>query len=378
MTHPVTIVGGGVAGCVLSQALHRRSIDSAIYERNGKTRMSGGALLLWSNAMRALKETGLDAGPRGFGQELSHIDFCSSQGGLLWRLRADRLARRNRAPCIVVPRARFLAYLDQAVSGRVTHSVFQRHEQSRSRATAWFEGGGSVESEILVGADGLRSTVRQRLEGRAPSLRLTGQAIWVGSTSFRHRRLQPGGAVASVGRGLRFWAAALPGELVYWYAIFPERLAPRNVFELSRHFRDFHAPVEELLLETPASAIAKTSICDRRPARAWGEGRITLLGDAIHPVTPDLGQGACQAIESAVTLAEELAERGLEPKALRSYESRRRSRTSRVSNMSYFTAVSSMVDGPLACGLRDLGIATLLPFIAAPQLRWITKGRSAR
>lgn len=378
MKTSVAIIGGGVAGCVLSHALERRRIENRVFERNGSTRFSGGALLLWSNAIKALREVGLETGPERFGQELEHIDFCDIDGRVLWRLRADRLARKNRAPCIVVPRAKFLSFLDETVAGRVERQVYERHEQTESGVTSWFNAGPSAESKVLIGADGLHSLLRSQLEGRKPALRKTGQAIWVGSAPFRHERLKPGTAVASVGRGLRFWAAAFPDDTCYWYAIFPERRTPRNVLELAGIFREFHRPVEDLILETPLSSIAKTLISDRHPARRWGSERVTLLGDAVHPVTPDLGQGACQAIESAITLAEELAERGPEASALRRYEQRRRSRTSRISNMSYFTAVGSMVDGALACRVRDLGIATLLPLIAAPQLGWITEGRTAR
>jgi 2-polyprenyl-6-methoxyphenol hydroxylase-like FAD-dependent oxidoreductase len=375
MTLPVSIIGGGVAGCVLARALGKQAIDSRIFERNGPSRFTGGALLLWSNAMRALAEVGLDVGPRTFGQELECIDFRSSDGQLLWRLRADKLARHNDAPCMVVPRAAFLDYLDKAVAGQVERQVYRSHRQTAQQVTTSFEGGNSVESSVLIGADGLRSLVRRELEGREPVLRFTGQSIWVGALPFRHRLLKPGRAVASVGRGLRFWAAAFPDERVYWYAIFPEHFAPKNLFELSRHFVDFHPPVAELIQSTPLSSVAKTSICDRHPSASWGSGRVTLIGDAIHPVTPDLGQGACQAIESAVTLAEQLAQHGSSPAGLRHYEERRRTRTSRISNLSYITAVNSMVKSPLACRLRNLGIATLLPFVAAPQLRWITRGR---
>lgn len=377
MTLPVSIIGGGVAGCVLGRALEKQGIDSRIFERNGPSRFTGGALLLWSNAMRALEEVGLDVGPRSFGQELESIEFRGSDGHLLWRLRADRLASRNDAPCIVVPRAAFLNYLDQAVAGRVERRVYTAHEQAADQVTTSFEDGTRAQSSILVGADGLRSLVRRQLERQEPKLRFSGQSIWVGSLPFQHELLKPGRAVASVGRGLRFWAAAFPNDQVYWYAIFPEHSTPKNLFELSRRFLDFHAPVTDLIQNTPMSSVAKTSICDRHPASSWGSGRVTLLGDAIHPVTPDLGQGACQAIESAVTLAEQLAKRGLAPAALRHYEERRRGRTSRISNLSYITAVNSMVENRWACRLRNVGIATLLPFVAAPQLRWITRGRHA-
>jgi 2-polyprenyl-6-methoxyphenol hydroxylase-like FAD-dependent oxidoreductase len=376
-TLPVSVIGAGVAGTVLAHALRTHGIDCRLFERRNRERFSGGALLLWSNAVRALAEVGLDAGPRSFGQELELVDFVRAEGQLLWRLPVAQLARRHRAPCVVVPRAEFLDYLDQRVLGLVEHQMFERYDLAAEQVTTTFKSGVSHTSSLLVGADGLHSAVRRQLEERPSELRGTGQSIWVGSCAFRHPNLVPGRAVASMGRGQRFWAAALGAERVYWYAIFPEEWAPSSAFQLAQRFRDFHRPVEDLVLETPEENIAKTSICDRSPTDTWGTGRMTLLGDAIHPVTPDIGQGACQAIESAVTLAEELTKNGLTQRALRDYERRRRERTARISNLSYLTSIGSTARDPWAKALRDCSVATALPFLAPPLLDWIMTGRHA-
>jgi 2-polyprenyl-6-methoxyphenol hydroxylase-like FAD-dependent oxidoreductase len=376
MTHPVSVIGGGIAGTVLAKALSQRGIDYRVFERNGGSRFRGGALLLWSNALQALREIDLDHLPRGIGQELECLDFCTAEGRVLWTLRADRWARRGGAPCVLVPRAELLEGLDRQVpADKLVRADFERFDLEPDAVSARFSDGSVARSRLLIGADGLRSMVRRQLEGRAAPARFTGQTIWVGTTLLSHPRLPAGRAFASMGRGVRFWAAALPGGRIFWYALLRQRAAPTSLPDLARHFRGFLAPVQDVIVN--ATHVADTVIADARPSKNWGQGPVTLIGDAIHSVTPDLGQGACQAIESAVTLAESLATRGVGTDALRHYENSRRSRTRRISNLSYVTAVNSMVSDPLACKLRDFGIAKLLPFVAAPELAFITRGRKA-
>lgn len=117
-----------------------------------------------------------------------------------------------------------------------------------------------------------------------------------------------------------------PGE-TYWFATNDAppcgRDAPGRAREgLLGVFRGWHEPVERLIEATREKHIVRTDICDRPPSTKWGEGRVTLLGDAAHLMTPNLGQGACQAIEDAVMLGECLARGGAGAVSLRAYEQR--------------------------------------------------------
>lgn len=243
---------------------------------------------------------------------------------------------------------------------------------------ARFEGGAERGAEILIGADGLRSTVRARLFRDEP-LRDTGQVACVGIARWDGDELTLGTPVATVGRGLRFWAARMRGGLVYWYATVmasdgvdpPAGDAKARLLEL---FGRWHAPIREVIEATDASAIIRTRIRDRSPARAWGAGRVTLVGDAAHPCTPDLGQGACQAIESALVLAQCVRAGGAAQAALRTYERRRMRRTAAITQLSWLTATQSAVSDPIACRVRDLGVRFLLRPIAMKELVWVLGG----
>lgn len=374
----VAIIGAGVAGSVLGVALAQRGVSCQLFERHQARRFGGGALILWSNALRALAHVGLCRDVMRLGQELSCTEFRDDQGRLLWRLHSRDVAPPGAPPSVVVPRAKLLALLDRSVGELRVEGELSRIEAREDSVRAHFEDGASADSEVLVGADGFRSTVRACLFGGLGPARATGQAIWVGVARAPHPLAPPGRAVAGVGRGQRFWYVAPGPDEVYWYATFPQHWQPADLNELARAYRGWYAPVSELIESTREPDVHKTLIADRAPSERWGRDRVTLLGDAIHPTTPDLGQGACQAIESAVTLAESLARSGARPSALRDYERQRRARAARVSNLSYLTAVGSANAAPAAVALRNWGIARLLPGLAVAELRQLLEGAPPR
>jgi 2-polyprenyl-6-methoxyphenol hydroxylase-like FAD-dependent oxidoreductase len=123
--------------------------------------------------------------------------------------------------------------------------------------------------------------------------------------------------------------------------------------KLSRLFEGWPPPVPELIAATPSETILRNAAYDRPPAAAWGRGRVTLIGDAVHPMTPNLGQGGCMAIEDAVVLARCLAKYGGDvPRALRAYESRRRARADRVARYSRLYGAVGQLEGRAAARLR--------------------------
>jgi 2-polyprenyl-6-methoxyphenol hydroxylase-like FAD-dependent oxidoreductase len=118
-------------------------------------------------------------------------------------------------------------------------------------------------------------------------------------------------------------------------------------------FRGWHAPIEDLIEATQESAILRNDVYDRPALGNWSVGRATLLGDAAHPMTPDMGQGACQAIEDAVVLADCLSRSSNVAEGLRAYQSRRIPRTRRVVHESRTTGRIAQWSNPLACRFRE-------------------------
>src|SRR5205085_8519648 len=132
-------------------------------------------------------------------------------------------------------------------------------------------------------------------------------------------------------------------------------------------YKGWPEPVERLLAATDEETIFRRDIVDRKPVSSWGEGRVTLLGDAAHPVTPNLGQGAAQAIESAVVVVDCLARAGDIPEALRAYESKRMARTASFTNRAYQIGAMGRWENPVACWVRHQIVRLVFPTVAWRQ-----------
>ena len=266
---------------------------------------------------------------RGWRQVRS--DLRTWRGEVLVRGISKADAARRDVAIGVMHRADLLSMLMGEVDPAHLHT--DRHctgfVSDSTGVTAQFARAESARGDLLIGADGLHSIVRAHLFGTAPP-RYAGYTAWRSVVDFR---LTPLVASESWGRGRRFGIVPLDERRVYWFATdnAPEHEHDPNEsarVRLRRMFRGWHAPIEALIDASDESDVLRNDIYDRDPLARWTEGRVTLLGDAAHPMTPNLGQGACQAIEDAVVLAASLAMSPSIDAALRGYEARRIPRTS--------------------------------------------------
>jgi 2-polyprenyl-6-methoxyphenol hydroxylase-like FAD-dependent oxidoreductase len=207
---------------------------------------------------------------------------------------------------------------------------------------------------VVVGADGLRSVVRASLFGDAPP-RYSGETCYRGVARFRPA--EPHVLREVQGRGRRAAVCTIDEDLVYWWAamVAPEgeRDDPKaRRAHLREAFRGFAFDFPAALEATEEDAILRHDLCDRPPLPYWSRGVITLLGDAAHPTTPNLGQGACMAIEDAVLLARLLAASG-PAEAFAAYEAARVARTSAIVQRSLLFGKAGQLRAPLAVWARE-------------------------
>jgi 2-polyprenyl-6-methoxyphenol hydroxylase-like FAD-dependent oxidoreductase len=354
----ILIVGAGIGGLAAAVALRRAGFPVLVLERAPDLREDGAALALGVNAMAALRELGVADAVLAAGRPIARGEIRTPRGDVLMAVEVEDLARRRGVPWTCVMRADLKAAL-LAAAGTGAVRLGGACEDVRDEADAAIvrlAGGQEVRGAAAVGADGIGSAVRRAL-GDASAPRYAGYVAWRGVAPFDAADAT---AVEAWGRGRRFGFVPLSGGRTYWFATrnqpssAPETKPRKD--DVRGEFAGWHAPIPELVESTDAGAILRHDVFDRTPTRRWGRGRSTLLGDAAHPMTPNLSQGACQAIEDAVVLARSLSADSDVPRALRAYEDARAARTSSIVLESRRVGRLGQFEGRAACLLRDAAL----------------------
>ncbi len=367
----VSIIGGGIGGLAAASTLQRQGIEVTVFERNPELREIGAGLTLWANGVQVLRQLGLADALTAVSARLTHFECWSWRGKRLGSMLLDTIERRVGAPSLGIHRADLLRLLAGAVDRGSIHvhanCVGFRPEQGT--IISHFADGQQQQTDLLVGADGLYSMIREQLLGKQPP-RYSGYTCWRGVAVFEEQHVSPGISSETWGRGRRFGMLPIGNGRVFWYATLncpageQDRAGERKA-RLSRLFGGWREPIGRLIEATDEEAILRNDLFDRRPVRHWGSGRVTLLGDAAHPPTPNLGQGACQALEDARVLAGCLADQREPVAALRAYEARRMKRSAAIIEQSALFGKIGQWEQPLLCSLRDgltpLAFATFLP-----------------
>jgi 2-polyprenyl-6-methoxyphenol hydroxylase-like FAD-dependent oxidoreductase len=364
MAHAV-VAGGGIGGLAAAVGLRRAGWDVTVLERSADTGPDVGAGIgLWPNALAALHWLGIGDDVIALGSQEVTGGLRTPRGRWLAKVaRPEALAQRGLL-LTVVHRAqlhRVLAGSLPAGTVRTAVEVSGASEDGTVRTSA-----GDLHADLVVAADGVRSAVAAGL-GR-PAAAYAGFTAWRGVTD------EPADLDAMSETwtlGGEFGLTRMADGRVYWFAT--ANLPEGTVFaderaELLRRFGTWHAPVRQVI--DASSAILHHDILELRPPlRPFHAGRIALLGDAAHAMTPNLGQGGCQALEDAVTLA--ICVRDGRP--LHWYDEQRRPRAQQLLRLSARAARLIQTDSRLVAAVRDLGARAVPASAAMAQLARITR-----
>ena len=360
------MVGAGIGGLAAAVALERAGVEPLVVERAPAFRDAGFGLVLAPNATAALRRLGLADGVAARAARISRAEIRNPRGDLLTAIPYDELGWEMYA----IQRSALQHVLVEAVpAGRVRLGV--RCEAASEDGAAILAGGEQLRADVVVGADGIRSAVRRSLFGEEP-LRYGGQRAWRASAPFDDALV--GDRFVEVwGVGGGFGFGPVGGGRVYWYCFeaVAEDAAPpaRPRDEFLRRYGGWFDPIPALIEATDATAIEPTLTYDRRPRRAWGRGRVTLLGDAAHPMKPNIGQGAAQALEDAVVLGSCVAGGGEPSELLREYERRRSRRAASAVRASRQAAHAAETRSALAARARDAVLRALPDRVTIAQQR---------
>ena len=359
----IAIIGGGIGGLTTAIALRQVGFEPEVYEQAPALLDVGAAIAIWPNAMRVL-------------ERLNLVDKILEKAGVMeeirWLDRDGRLINKvsisgPQFPALALHRADLQNILLHAVPPSSIHLGYTLvdYTQANDKMMATFANGHSTEADFLIGADGIHSHVRaQFINDGEPVYR--GYTVWRGISSTIPHSIPPATAIEIHGRGKRFGIGPVGlGRLGWWASA-----NNADTGDLLHLFDEWYPPVLELIGATPPSSILKTGAFDRPSNRSWGSGQMTLLGDAIHPTTPNLGQGGCLAVEDAMVLARCFQKYGASEEALRKYERCRYGRTTAVTRYSRFYGSVGQWENVWARALRKTALA-LVPEAAAQRLMQI-------
>ncbi|MET8293459.1 FAD-dependent monooxygenase [Streptomyces sp. NPDC005180] len=354
------IVGAGIGGLTAALAVRRQGWQVTVCERAAGPATVGAGIVLAPNALRAFDAIGFDPAP-GTGRGRAVAMGLRRPGGG-WLDRADPAAlaaRYGRAPLALHRSALTAALAAELPAGALRYgAAVTAVDESDGRAVVR-TAVGDLTADVVIAADGIHSPLRRRHFPRHPGLHYSGETAW--RTVLPAAAVPAGieGAAETWGRGERFGTVPLADGSLYAYAtaVAPAGYRPADVrTELLRRFGTWHHPVPALVERIDPGQVLQHDLYDlAAPLPRLHDGRIAWIGDAAHAMTPNLGQGGCQAVEDAVVLGRLLTGPDV-PAALAAYTRARLARTDALRLRSRRAGRVAALRHPVAVAARDLAV----------------------
>jgi salicylate hydroxylase len=342
----IIIIGAGIGGLAAALALQRRGFKVAVYERGAEIREIGAGLIVTANARRALRDLGVDEALAASSSSVPVMYTCRyATGEIVREIRNDEMVQRYGIATLQVHRADLHEVLRAAVHANDPAALHAGHEfvaldQDAAGVTVRFANGATVRGDVVIGADGNASAVRSFLFPHGEAPRFNGQVAF--------RALIPMELVPRGPRRLEMAMHPAPKRYLLHYPLRGGRIMnligcgqsasweeegwaiPATNEEFAAAYADFAPALVTMIRNIPPGALFKWGLRDREPLTTWVQGRVATLGDAAHPMTPFLGQGACIAVEDGLVLGRAFAASGTPEEALARYEAARKTRGTNV------------------------------------------------
>jgi 2-polyprenyl-6-methoxyphenol hydroxylase-like FAD-dependent oxidoreductase len=368
----VLVVGAGIGGLTLGLALRRAGIEFAVFERAGglSDLQVGHGLSLWPNGTRILGDVGALEGVERVAAPIEQMEFRDLRERRIVDHPAGAVTRELGAPTLGLRRSELHRALFDAIGEDEVEfgAELVDVDQDDGGVTARFADGRTERGDVLVAADGARSTIRQLLHGDAPTP--TGNAEMHGTVPTPAD--VPSGVYRQIwGPGAKFGFYPVRGATCWYCTVKADD--PRFIDDAGRRdairarVATYPPPTLSLVDAESEHPITRAVIVTHDLSKPWVHGRIALLGDAAHAMAPHLGQGAGQAIEDAAALADCLRADGDVTAALRAYERRRKDHVRGIARQSRILGKALVLENPLAHSLWRTAVKLSWPPIGSKQ-----------
>jgi len=377
-TRKYAVVGGGIGGLTLAIALQRKGLQVTMYEQAPQFRPLGAGLALAVNAMKAFGALGIDNEILHAGKVLKKLTIKDQKGNILTQTDAEKISRKlGVVNNFAIHRGDLHNVLlqqlktDTVVLGKACVDF----EQSPNGVVLHFEDGSREEADYVIACDGIHSVFRKKLVPQSEP-RYAGYTCWRAVIDNMPPAVNSDETSETWGPGCRFGIVPLTRNRLYWFACVNAPASDRvmkgfEVDDLLSYFGNFHPPVKEIISHTRNDQLIWGDIIDLRPLDNFAFGNIVLMGDAAHATTPNMGQGACMAIEDAVILANCLTRTTDPEAAFKQFESVRLPRTKKIVNGSWRLGRVAQIENPLLIWLRNAAVRATPPNVAEKQMQFL-------
>jgi len=356
MSREVAIIGGGIAGLTTAISLTQKGFSPIVFESASELRPVGAGLALAANAMMAYERLGLADKVAAAGRRIPAFSILDERGGAISEtvpVFSENTSQSNYA----IHRADLHALLASELNKEnlILNKKSVSYEQKGGRVVVHFEDGTSHECDQLIVAEGIHSPLRKQVLPNSKP-RYAGYTCWRGVIT--NPGLDLDRSTETWGKGKRFGIVPLSNNHIYWFACIngpqnSEQFRNFTVTDLQKAFASFHHPVSTILEHTKNEDLIWSDIVDLKPINQFAFDNVALIGDAAHATTPNMGQGACQAIEDAIVLADEMSKKAEISEAFKAFEKRRLERTHSIVKRSWTIGKIGQLENPILIALRN-------------------------
>lgn len=365
----VAIIGAGIAGLTMAIALKRANIPFVIYEATKEIKPVGAGIAIANNAMQVYRYLGVADQLNERGVRISTVKLTDFKLNLLNSTDLTPYEQRYKLANIAIHRSELHQVLLNAID-RENVVLGKRIQYIEKRADGLYElmftDNNKATHEYVIGADGIRSQVREFIFGDHP-LRDAKQVCWRGVLDFDLPPTHNHVAREGWGKGKRFGFVKLDSKQVYWYFLVDEDKYIKQP-ELKDHLGDCAPLVAQMITQTPPSELHIDKIYDLQLMQQWYKDKVCLIGDAAHATTPNLGQGACQTIEDVYVFSR-LLEKFTLDEALQKFPVIRRKKAHSIVRNSWQLGQIAQLSNPLVVAARNTAFKVLPAFLKDKQMK---------
>lgn len=347
----IAIIGAGIGGITTALFLEKQGIPVQIFEQAPEIKPVGAGIILAHNAMQVFDKLGFKESLVKLGNPLTSTNIKTADFKVINQIETQVFDAKFSVNSIAIQRGVLQTFLINKLNTKCLNLNKKVVDITmKDKTSILFSDGDVKQFDAVIGADGINSVIRGKLFTKT-TLRNPNQTCWRGISEVNLPTALDNELNELWGKGSRFGFVKLAPNKVYWYGLHnsDQHLEKHN---LKDYFNNYDPIVNEIIEKTDLSKVFKSDIYDFRPISTWFNGSVCLLGDAAHATTPNMGQGACQAIEDAYVIGHYLTQYPTNV-AFSKYEMARKTKAEMVVNLSWRLGAISQLKNVTLSSIRN-------------------------